>query len=117
MASTAAELRRIDGEKEAEREVEEGSEEETPFDIAEWEVGRVEVLERVRPIESVAVPGAVEEDGKTAFGSNGKATYWICEIGEGELQAGDRLIVSPLPSFEGKGRDGVRAPVTQVSAD
>lgn len=87
--------------------------EKPPFDPNAWVVGRVEVLERVRPIESVSLEEAANEDGKIARGSNGKTTYWICEIGDGVLESGDRLIVSPLPSFEGKGRDGVRAPVQQ----
>lgn len=89
----------------------EAKKEEPKFNPQEWVVGRVEVLERIRPVEQVDVSGAQEKDGKLAVGSNGKANYWICEVGEGALRAGDRLIVSPLPSFEGKGRDGVRAPV------
>lgn len=115
MAATGVEL--TTPESESELGDEDGTEEGEEFDIEQWVVGRVEVLERVRAVESVVVPGGQDEDGKVAIGSNGKATYWICEVGEGQLQAGDRLIVSPLPSFEGKGRDGVRAPKTQVSAD
>ena len=87
----------------------------TRFDPAKWAVGRVDVLSQVRPIESYTLPEASLEDGKQAFGSNGKATYWVCEIGDGDLTAGDRLIVSPLSSFEGDGEDAVRVPVEQLS--
>jgi multidrug efflux pump subunit AcrA (membrane-fusion protein) len=87
----------------------------TPFDQSKWAVGRVDVISQVRPIESYSLPEASLEDGKLALGSNGKATYWVCEIGDGDLTAGDRLIVSPLSSFEGDGKDAVRVPIEQLS--
>ena len=73
----------------------------------EWLVGRIDVVRQVRPIESADLFRA-EDDGELAVDSNGKASYWICEAGSGGLQPGDKLIVTPLASFEGDGKDLVR---------
>ncbi len=76
------------------------AEEKTEFDPSKWTVGRLEVLSRVRPIESAQLVPGETGDGPLALDGTGKASYWICEVAGGELVAGDQLIVSPLPAFD-----------------
>lgn len=84
----------------------------TDFDPNQWTVGRLDVLSRVRPIEAAQLGAGEGNDGLLAVDGTGKATYWICEVAGGELVAGDRLIVSPLPAFDSQSDFFVRVAVT-----
>lgn len=88
---------------------------EDKFDPSAWLVGRIQVVEQVRPIESMPLAADNNTDGSIALGANGKAVYWVCESADGGLQPGDRLIVSPLASFEGKGEDFVRIAIPKAA--
>lgn len=79
----------------------------------DWVAGRLEVLEEVRPIETSELRSGEKADDSRYFGDDSSRAYWICEVGRGELKPGDRIIVSPLPSFEGSGGDVVRVPAAQ----
>jgi hypothetical protein len=61
------------------------------FDVGAWQAGRIEILDGVRSVSSV-----------------GK--YWICEVPEGRLLAGDSLIVTPLSGVGSGESIGVRVP-------
>lgn len=78
------------------------------LDVDAWRVGRIEVMEQIRPIEAMPLMETEEKDGVLAIGPGGKALYWVCEAGEQNLHSGDLLVVTPLPSFEGRGKDYVR---------
>lgn len=84
------------------------------FKPEDWVVGRLEVLENLRPIQASNLIPGVEGDGRFATREDGKPSYWVCEVGQGELEAGNRIVVSPLPSFEGGGSDYVRVPAAQL---
>ena len=62
-----------------------------------WEPGRLIVMGDVHPIAEITL-GDVGD----------KSKYWICEVRSGELDAEDRVIVSPIGSIAGDGSDAVR---------
>ncbi|MCC6511854.1 MAG: efflux RND transporter periplasmic adaptor subunit, partial [Pirellulaceae bacterium] len=74
-----------------------------PLNPEEWDVGFLKLLTKINVVHTFEVPapagsGASEEALK----------YWICEVPSGSLQAGDRVIVSPLSGIAGDGSDGLR---------
>jgi hypothetical protein len=83
------------------------------FDESAWEPGWIEVIRDVRPLTEIRVP---RPDGR------GESEYWVVELLEGELSAGDRLITSPLEGLKEDGTDGVRvarasaSPVAETNA-
>lgn len=87
-----------------------------PFDPEVWTVGRIDVIDRVRPIESARLLAGQAFDGELAIDSTGKARYWICEVAGGQLEPGDRLVVSPLASFESAGVNAVRVEGTPAGS-
>lgn len=84
------------------------------IDPKDWIAGRLEVIEEVRPIEASELRSEESPDDSRYFGDESSRAYWICEVGRGSLEPGERIIVSPLPSFEGNGTDVVRVPAAQV---
>jgi len=87
------------------------------LDVDAWRVGRIEVMEQIRPIEAMPLIETEEKDGVLAIGPGGKALYWVCEAGEQNLHSGDLLVVTPLPSFEGQGKDYVRIEKKKARSD
>lgn len=80
------------------------------FRVEDWAVGRLDVLDRVRPIELVRASKADFKDGELAVDGTGKAAYWVCEVTAGSLTPGDALVVSPLPTFDSQEEYYIRAP-------
>ncbi|WP_164101758.1 efflux RND transporter periplasmic adaptor subunit [Candidatus Laterigemmans baculatus] len=85
------------------------------FDPEQWVAGRLEVLENLRPIQASHLVAGAQAQGASGGREQGKPDFWVCEVGQGELIAGSRIVVSPLPSFEGQGTDYVRVPAEQIT--
>ncbi|WP_153559206.1 efflux RND transporter periplasmic adaptor subunit [Roseimaritima sediminicola] len=100
------------------------------FDVHNWVAGSVRVVTQVRAIETAEAlhPGEVIEDlpQPPDSGAAGPATgltnpaedeYWICEIVDRSLVAGDLVVVSPLTAITSDQSVAVRVPVDQAEAD
>ena len=70
------------------------SNETTPVDPQHWDAGRLEIVSSVRLV--------------SGYWENTEIEYWICEVPDGQLTAGDRVIISPLPGVRADGSDAVR---------
>ena len=82
----------------------------------EWEAGHLEVLKDAQVIGPFSVASDAETEGANDSVRVKKVEeYWICEVREDELAAGQFVIVSPLPGVRGDGTDGIRVPVVQLS--
>jgi multidrug efflux pump subunit AcrA (membrane-fusion protein) len=86
------------------------------FRLEDWMVGKLDVLDRVRPIELVRSTEVAFHDGELAVDGTGKAAYWICEVSAAALRPADRLIVSPLPTFDSQENYFVRTKVEQTNS-
>lgn len=64
------------------------------IDPADWIAGNLEVIPNVRLVASYWEDTPVE--------------YWVCEVTSDALNAGDQVIISPLPGVKADGTDGVR---------
>ncbi|MEM6980917.1 MAG: HlyD family efflux transporter periplasmic adaptor subunit [Planctomycetota bacterium] len=60
------------------------------FDVAQWDAGRLDIHNNIRPVDSVTDPQTGQQ-------------HWICEAPEGALENGSQLIVSPLGSINQSG--------------
>ncbi|MEM6365056.1 MAG: hypothetical protein AAF745_11555, partial [Planctomycetota bacterium] len=60
------------------------------FDVAQWDAGRLDIHNNIRPVDSVTDPQTGQQ-------------HWICEAPEGALENGSKLIVSPLGSINQSG--------------
>ena len=67
---------------------------ETRIDPGAWEAGNLVLVKNVRLV--------------TAYWGDSDVEYWVCEVPPGELEPGDRVIVSPLPGVRADGSDSVR---------
>lgn len=90
---------------------------EDEFEPEEWVAGTVRAVEGIRPIESVS-PARFEPPAKPNIAdpgarvpSDGEEMYWICEVTDLQLQAGDYLVTTPLSSIPTGGEAAVRVPV------
>ncbi len=64
------------------------------FDIQNWKAGRVVVLDKVRPIESVMLPALPRADADQPAETMTK--YWVCEAAGQLLEPGNFVVTSPL---------------------
>lgn len=76
-----------------------------PIDPLAWQAGNLQIVEDVRLV--------------TAYWNRGPVDYWVCEVPAGSLDAGDKVIISPLPGVRSDGTDPVRirrsdAPATET---
>lgn len=71
----------------------------TEFDLANWQAGRLSVVENINPVSSVELP---IRDGPEM------TKYWICEANPDSLSPGDLVVVSPLGAVVGDGSDVLR---------
>jgi len=74
----------------------------------EWDAGRLEFLKDAQVIGPYRVPASSDSDKKSE-------EYWICEVQQGALLAGQFVVVSPLPGVRGDGTDGIRVPMTELA--
>ncbi|QDV71072.1 Multidrug resistance protein MdtN [Rosistilla carotiformis] len=80
---------------------------ESTFDLKQWTAGRLMVLDRITPIVAVSLPGHDKE--------TETEKYWICESRNGDLEAGNLVVVSPLGGVAGDGTDLIRVPAPKMS--
>ncbi|MCA9182830.1 MAG: HlyD family efflux transporter periplasmic adaptor subunit [Planctomycetales bacterium] len=89
-----------------------------------WEAGFLSVIDGVAVVGPYLGPAPVEdrpvEDKSVGSPSNGVGNradpieYWVCEVASGELVAGDKVVVTPLPGIEAEGDEPIRVRKSQL---
>lgn len=69
-----------------------------PLKPEEWDAGYLKILTKINVLHPFSISGP---DGQ-------ERSYWICEVNSGAVQAGDKVVVSPLSAMVGDGTDGLR---------
>jgi multidrug efflux pump subunit AcrA (membrane-fusion protein) len=64
--------------------------------------------------ESFSVPSKVPTVTNSPVGDNEPIEYWICEVADGNLVAGDKVVVTPLPGIEAEGDEAIRVHKSQL---
>ena len=77
------------------------------FDASAWSAGTVKFSKSVYPIESLRLGTTTAIDSETdpylSSSLQAIGRYWVCEAVEGDLSAGDYVVVSPLDSVPSEG--------------
>lgn len=88
-------------------------------DPDEWQAGFLSTIEGVAVIGPYRGPAPVEhkpvESPANAADKTADAIeYWVCEVASGELVAGDKVVVTPLPGIEAEGDEPIRVRKSQL---
>ncbi len=89
-------------------------------DPDDWQAGFLSTIEGVAvvgpyhgpapSIEAVEAPSDSVDKTKSAE----PIEYWVCEVASGELVAGDKVVVTPLPGIEAEGDEPIRVRKSQL---
>ena len=97
-------------------------------DPDDWQAGFLSTVEGVAvigpyrgpsPVEAAPVEAAPVEEVAVETSSSVDKTaepieYWVCEVASGELVAGDKVVVTPLPGVEAEGDEPIRVRKAQL---